>query len=692
MIGLMSSKKAALTWITLILLCLALFSPLTPVLAATTEFSFSNSAPVQIMAGQKYKFDLNGLAPRDFSWIDPVEDPKKVTLTVADGPEAGQNVVGNSAIFVTQIGNMIVFKPEYKLKFSTRYELKIPAGLVKDNKTGEENTLWSKTFLTTENGDSVLNPPSLNPYPETGNVPYNIILSVEFGEIIFASTTNLEKITLTDPLDKEIKLSVTSNNQHTGLVITPLTPVQKNTKYTLNIPPNTIEDSEQNTNSAAIINTFTTGINTYTREEKPPGTAPAPYPDPILLTALDVAPANFTLNQGEALQLKATGKYNDNTVYDVTRGSTWTSADSSIAKVNANGIVFGLNSGKTQIKGTLNGLESSALITVIEDDIQFPDVDSEPQIVKPGEEASLDFFAGDIRLEIPAGTFATENEVIIKGVNLNSELAQPIIAAAQGFAGNINAYYLIQAKDTKTNQRVASFDQAITVSIKLNPQLANQGVYIYDPYYRTMVPLRGTYHKDTGMVSFRLKYAYPLVVLEERPAIFKDLPGVHWAKSYIDLLSKKNIINGVTKERFAPDTFLTRGQLAKVIALAAGIPGESGIGFRDVQPDYWASPFICSIKNARVITGYPDGSFKPESFVTRAEMLKMVMSAMQIRRESNGKSKFKDNGNWADDYIGTAVTKGIINGYSNGTFRPDKYITRAEAAKVIAKAYGVKLE
>lgn len=692
MTGLISSKKAALTWITLIMLCLALFSPLTPVLAATTEFSFSNSSPDQIMAGQKYKFDLNGLAPRDISWIDPVEAPKKVTLTIVDGPEAGQNVLGNSAIFVTQIGNMIVFKPENKLKFSTRYELKIPAGLVKDNQTGEENTLWSKTFKTTENGDSVLNPPSLNPYPETGNVPYNIILSVEFGEIIFASTINLDKITLTDPLDKEIKLSVTSNNQHTGLVITPLTPVQKNTKYTLNIPPNTIEDSEQNTNSAAVINSFTTGINTYTREETPSGTAPAQYTDPILLTALDVAPANFTLNRGESLQLKATGKYNDNTVYDVTRGSTWTSADSSITKINANGVVFSLRPGLTQIKGTLNGLEASALITVIEEDSAFPDKDSEPQIIKSSKEANLEFFAGEITLQIPSGAFSTENEVIIKGVNLNSELAKPIKDAAQSFAGQINAYYLIQVRDTVTNQRLATFDQVITVNIKLNPQLANQGVYMYDPYYKTMVPLRGTYQRDTGMLTFRLKNAYPLVVLEEKPAIFKDLAGAQWAKSYIDLLSKKNIINGVTKERFAPNALLTRGQLAKIIALSAGIPGESGPGFVDVQQAYWANPYICSIKNTGVISGYPDGSFMPEKLVTRAEMLKMVMSAMGIRRASNTKSKFIDSGNWADDYISTAVTKGIIDGYYDSTFKPDKYITRAEAAKVIAKAFTLPVE
>lgn len=683
-------KINMLIWITVTSIFFTILFPMTTVSAAT-EFTFSNNLPSQIPVGQKYKFDLHGLAPRDFSWIDTVDGPGQVTLSIADGPEKGQKVAGKTGIYVSQIGNMIVFKPDSKLALNTQYVLQVPESIVKDNKTGELNAQWSKTFQTVGQGDSVLNPPVVYPFPYTANIPINTNLTVEFGEVIYTTTPDLEKITLVDNSGNNIPFNARSNTKFTGLMISPLISLQKDTTYTLTVPPSTIEDSEQNTNQEAISTTFTTGSKTYLWPEPAPGPSPVLYPDPVLLMVIEISPAGFTLNQGESLQLKATGKYDDGTAFDVTNGVTWTSSDSSVVKVNVNGVITALAPGTVQLNAALYGITTSILITVNASNKVVPDIDSDPRIVKPDEPFKADFHNGSFGLEAPAGTFTTENEVIVKAVNLNSELAQGIKKASQGFARQIFAIYLIQAKDTKTNQRIAKFNQEVIVKLKQN-KWGNKGIYMYDPAYKTLIPLKSTYQAETGVVSFPVQYANPLAVIEEKPVTFQDIKGFQWAKSHIEFLSKKNIINGVAKDRFAPGAYLTRGQLAKVLALAVGISSESGPGFTDIQQNYWANPFISSIKNAGIVAGYPDGSYKPENYVTRAEMVKMVLGAVKIKTETTDQSKFKDRGHWADDYIAAAVRKEIINGYPDGTFRPDKLITRAEAAKVIAKAYALQAE
>jgi len=685
-----NQEKKILTWLTILTLLTTIFFPFNPVFAATTEFAFVNNAPSPVPAGQKYKFDLHAMAPRDFSWVDPVAGPKKVTLTVASGPETGQNVAGKAEIFVNQLGNMITFKPESKLKFNTQYELKVASGIVKDNQTGELNAEWSKVFLTAATGDTVLNTPGIYPAHNSSNVPINTDITVNFGEVVYTSTPALEGVTITDAAYNKVLFSVTSTPDYTGLVITPFAPLEKNTAYTLTIPANTIEDGEQNANQETIVITFTTGMGAYPKTEPVPGPSPTPYPDPVFLNRIEVAPDIFNLDQGESLQLTATGRYSDGRAFDITGGVTWQSSDPSVARVSFNGLVTAVNPGKAKITASLYGVRTEISVTVNGLNSPWPDINSDPLVLKPGEAGNYDFYDGKFRVEVPENALTTDVEVVIKTINPNSDLGQIIIKSSRGFARRIPAIYVIQARETKTNRRVVKFDQDLTISIKLSSPWNGKGIYIYDPYYKSMVPVKSSYQKDSSTVTFRVKNVNPIAVVEEKTVTFNDLGRDLWAKGYIESLAGKNIINGLAQGKFQPRANLTRSQLAKIIALAANVPGESGSGFLDIQKGHWATPFISSVKSAGIIKGYPDGSFRPEQFVTRAEMVKMVLAAIDLETESYDLSGFKDRGHWADSYIAAAVRVGIINGYPDGTFRPDNYITRAEAAKVIAKAYVLK--
>ncbi|MDU0203119.1 cadherin-like beta sandwich domain-containing protein [Paenibacillus sp. MAH-36] len=116
---------------------------------------------------------------------------------------------------------------------------------------------------------------------------------------------------------------------------------------------------------------------------------------------------------------------------------------------------------------------------------------------------------------------------------------------------------------------------------------------------------------------------------------------------------------------------------------------SDNLAFRDVA-GHWAEVSIKNAVNGGIVSGYPDGTFKPDSTVTRAEFAVMLMNALKLQGEG-AQLTFTDNakiGAWAQQAIGKAVKAGIIHGYEDGSFRPDAPITRAEMAVIIANAMG----
>jgi hypothetical protein len=90
-----------------------------------------------------------------------------------------------------------------------------------------------------------------------------------------------------------------------------------------------------------------------------------------------------------------------------------------------------------------------------------------------------------------------------------------------------------------------------------------------------------------------------------------------------------------------------------------------------------------------VVKGYPDGTYKPDNIVTRAEMAVIVVSALGLADYATGTSNFSDmGGHWSNGFVAYATSLGIISGYPDGTFRPDNTVTYDEAATMLVAALG----
>jgi hypothetical protein len=167
-------------------------------------------------------------------------------------------------------------------------------------------------------------------------------------------------------------------------------------------------------------------------------------------------------------------------------------------------------------------------------------------------------------------------------------------------------------------------------------------------------------------------------------AAFTDIPSDAWYVPYVVELASKGIISGYPDGIFKPGNSITRAEFAKMICIAMGwtIENPTISSFSDVTRDYWALRYIETAKAYGIISGYPDGTFRPNNHITRAEIAKVIAGILNLPA---GSSAFTDIGtHWAKDYISACVTAGVINGYPDNTFRPDSTATRAEAAKMIA--------
>ena len=108
--------------------------------------------------------------------------------------------------------------------------------------------------------------------------------------------------------------------------------------------------------------------------------------------------------------------------------------------------------------------------------------------------------------------------------------------------------------------------------------------------------------------------------------------------------------------------------------------------FTDVPADKWYNNAISTLANMGVISGYPDGSFRPDAPITRAELTKIAVGFFAGGEEYysyNGRFTDVDGSEWYVQSLMKAFDMGIINGYPDGSFGPGRYITRAETCTII---------
>lgn len=169
---------------------------------------------------------------------------------------------------------------------------------------------------------------------------------------------------------------------------------------------------------------------------------------------------------------------------------------------------------------------------------------------------------------------------------------------------------------------------------------------------------------------------------------FPDVQPGSWSAEYIDYLVAKKAIEGKPDGTFAPNEEIDRASAAKIMAITLGLEVKDGATptFKDAQ-NSWAAKYIAAVEQAGVILGDGTGNFNPNNKIDRASMASMIVKAYKLESKVSGEleTKFSDlEKHWGKKDANILVALGITNGTGNG-WEPDKSVTRAEAAKFIAK-------
>jgi hypothetical protein len=168
---------------------------------------------------------------------------------------------------------------------------------------------------------------------------------------------------------------------------------------------------------------------------------------------------------------------------------------------------------------------------------------------------------------------------------------------------------------------------------------------------------------------------------------FSDVHSTDYFYQSVSYLYCHGAISGYADGTFRPYNNTTRGQLSKIVVLAEGwsINTTGGPHFSDVPESNPFYQYIETAYNHSVISGYSDGTFRWGNNVTRGQLSKIVVSAEGWAIDTTGGPHFTDVPPSDPFYahIETAYNRGIISGYSDGTFRPGNNATRGQISKIV---------
>ena len=165
-----------------------------------------------------------------------------------------------------------------------------------------------------------------------------------------------------------------------------------------------------------------------------------------------------------------------------------------------------------------------------------------------------------------------------------------------------------------------------------------------------------------------------------------DIAG-HWAETVVAKWSDNGIISGFPDGSFRPNEAVTRAQLAVIIDNIFKFTTKADMYFSDVNGSEWFADAVAKCSQAGIISGNPNGTFEPNKPVTREQAAKMIAEAFKLTAaDADAYRTFADSSSiaaYAREYVSALYEAGYIAGFPGGNYEPKKGLTRAEALKII---------
>jgi hypothetical protein len=186
---------------------------------------------------------------------------------------------------------------------------------------------------------------------------------------------------------------------------------------------------------------------------------------------------------------------------------------------------------------------------------------------------------------------------------------------------------------------------------------------------------------------------------------FADVPYAHWARLEIEACVEAGVVQGYDPDTYAPEIAVTRDQMAVFISRSICTPtGEAGMAgydppdvatFNDVPTDQWAYKYIEYCVAEGVVQGFDPVTYGPTVTVSRDQMSVFISRAVAGGDEGvpggPPAATFDDvpTDHWAYKYVEYCIENGVVSGYGDGLYHPERIVTRDQMAVYVARGSGL---
>ncbi|MBT2689206.1 S8 family serine peptidase [Bacillus sp. ISL-47] len=290
---------------------------------------------------------------------------------------------------------------------------------------------------------------------------------------------------------------------------------------------------------------------------------------------------------------------------------------------------------------------------------RYPTVIGVGSINRNNQKSSFAYYGESLELVAPGEKILSTYSGYIDGVYKDYTYADGT-SMASPFVAGIAALYK-QAYPEFTNAQIRTLMQQSAVDLGIKGKDNSYGYGLVQPPFEV---------KGEAFVSS-----------------FPDIKNSAWYAKEIEFLYENDIITGYPDGSFVPQNPVTRAEAVTMIGKAMDLPGElSKTVFSDVPENNFASGYIKSATDAKLVGGFPDDTFKPKSPITRADVAVILKRAYGYQADYSKLFTDVMSEKYYFESVHSILTAGITNGYPDGTFKPAESISRAEFAVFLARA------
>ena len=312
-----------------------------------------------------------------------------------------------------------------------------------------------------------------------------------------------------------------------------------------------------------------------------------------------------------------------------------------------------------------------------------------------GKDVEISFDLGDIQWSVNGADIPTDTDFTDIDMGASLGTSGIPVNVINTITGERDSVQMTLAHD-------GEFGFTMTLTAPLGKENAGYwaNLYHFDEDANAMTFETAAPIGSDGSVSLSLSHAsqYAIVIDTHSHAtvdvsdLFIDIAPDAWYKDAIQYAYDNGLMTGVSDTEFAPEQTTTRAMIVSILARLEGVTTAQAAGFNDVDDNEWYATAVNWAANVGVVNGYEDGTFKPNTAITREQLAAILMNYaaykgydVSARADLSHYSDADSISSWANDVLLWAVTEGLLTGVTDDTIAPQAHATRAQVAAILQR-------